>query len=328
MHLFMGDQIVSQSDYLGITEAAEYLRVSASTLRRWEKKGFLIPERTPTGIRRYTKQQLDAVLQQGPQLLSEDDSFAPSSYDQPSQSFAQTVSSYEPQYSYSDVQPTHEYTESVETVESPESEPEASTTSSYVHSQQDSFISSHRHTPPPAYTTQSTPKVTSSYSPYDRPFSSPIKMPEDDIQSSINELSSVYQHTPTPPPKFDLPRFTPPVHHDASAVEPYHETFVKSPEQPVYSAPVPPVQSETVSSYADDYSFEEDNDLEEPMPIAQTMPGNVRTKEDKPSKSVAGGFAMFLGVFVGILIITAGIWFGFMYFSGGMGNASLLSPVP
>jgi DNA-binding transcriptional MerR regulator len=51
------------NEYLGITEAAEYLRVSASTLRRWEKKGFLVPERTPTGIRRYTKQQLDDVIQ-------------------------------------------------------------------------------------------------------------------------------------------------------------------------------------------------------------------------------------------------------------------------
>ncbi len=55
------------SEYLGITEAAEYLRVSASTLRRWEKKGFLIPERTPTGIRRYTKKQLDDVIQSPPQ---------------------------------------------------------------------------------------------------------------------------------------------------------------------------------------------------------------------------------------------------------------------
>ncbi len=53
----------SESEYLGITEAADYLRVSASTLRRWEKKGFLVPERTPTGIRRYTKKQLDDVIQ-------------------------------------------------------------------------------------------------------------------------------------------------------------------------------------------------------------------------------------------------------------------------
>ncbi len=53
----------SDSEYLGITEAADYLRVSASTLRRWEKKGFLVPERTPTGIRRYTKKQLDDVIQ-------------------------------------------------------------------------------------------------------------------------------------------------------------------------------------------------------------------------------------------------------------------------
>ncbi len=53
----------TDSEYLGITEAADYLRVSASTLRRWEKKGFLVPERTPTGIRRYTKKQLDDVIQ-------------------------------------------------------------------------------------------------------------------------------------------------------------------------------------------------------------------------------------------------------------------------
>jgi len=56
-------QLNSQNEYLGITEAAEYLRISASTLRRWEKKGFLVPERTPTGIRRYTKKQLDDVIQ-------------------------------------------------------------------------------------------------------------------------------------------------------------------------------------------------------------------------------------------------------------------------
>lgn len=54
--------ISNEIEYLGISDAAEYLRVSASTLRRWEKKAFLVPERTPTGIRRYTKDQLDAVL--------------------------------------------------------------------------------------------------------------------------------------------------------------------------------------------------------------------------------------------------------------------------
>jgi hypothetical protein len=57
------NQVPTDSEYLGITEAADYLRVSASTLRRWEKKGFLVPERTPTGIRRYTKKQLDDVIQ-------------------------------------------------------------------------------------------------------------------------------------------------------------------------------------------------------------------------------------------------------------------------
>ncbi|MDQ3239548.1 MAG: helix-turn-helix domain-containing protein [bacterium] len=63
----MSDQNTNyENDYLGITEAADYLRVSASTLRRWEKKGFLVPERTPTGIRRYTRLQLDEVMQTPP----------------------------------------------------------------------------------------------------------------------------------------------------------------------------------------------------------------------------------------------------------------------
>ena len=36
-----------------ISEAAKYLSVSASTLRRWEREGKLIPERTQGGQRRY-----------------------------------------------------------------------------------------------------------------------------------------------------------------------------------------------------------------------------------------------------------------------------------
>ncbi|KKU55709.1 MAG: hypothetical protein UX78_C0017G0012, partial [Candidatus Amesbacteria bacterium GW2011_GWA2_47_11] len=43
---------------LTIQEAAVFLQVSAKTLRRWEKAGFLIPERTPGNQRRYNLQQL------------------------------------------------------------------------------------------------------------------------------------------------------------------------------------------------------------------------------------------------------------------------------
>lgn len=53
-----------ESKYLGIIEAAKYLGVSRNTLRRWEDAGAITPLRTPTNARRYTKEQLDALLTQ------------------------------------------------------------------------------------------------------------------------------------------------------------------------------------------------------------------------------------------------------------------------
>jgi len=43
-------------------EAAEYLRVSLSTLRRMEQRGMLSSFRTPGGHRRFTVQMLNACL--------------------------------------------------------------------------------------------------------------------------------------------------------------------------------------------------------------------------------------------------------------------------
>ena len=48
--------------YLRIAEAAKYLGVSPNTLRRWEDAGAITPLRTPTNARRYTREQLDAIL--------------------------------------------------------------------------------------------------------------------------------------------------------------------------------------------------------------------------------------------------------------------------
>ncbi|RQD74777.1 MAG: IS607 family transposase [Candidatus Syntrophonatronum acetioxidans] len=47
--------------YLSIKEAAEFLGVAESTLRRWEKEGKLEPERTKGGHRRYSKEKLIAL---------------------------------------------------------------------------------------------------------------------------------------------------------------------------------------------------------------------------------------------------------------------------
>ena len=51
-----------ESKYLRIAEAAKYLGVSTSTLRNWEDAGMISPARTPTNARRYTREQLDAIL--------------------------------------------------------------------------------------------------------------------------------------------------------------------------------------------------------------------------------------------------------------------------
>lgn len=51
------------SDYLTISEAAEYLGVSSSTLRNWDKKGVLIAYRHPiNNYRLYKKSELDKLL--------------------------------------------------------------------------------------------------------------------------------------------------------------------------------------------------------------------------------------------------------------------------
>ncbi|WP_042315294.1 MerR family DNA-binding transcriptional regulator [Desulfofarcimen acetoxidans] len=45
-------------NYISIGKAAKYLGVSINTLRVWEKKKILVPERTPTGHRRYKMSQV------------------------------------------------------------------------------------------------------------------------------------------------------------------------------------------------------------------------------------------------------------------------------
>ena len=47
---------------LSIGQAAKYLGISRDTLRRWEKKGKISPQRSPTDRRYYTKEQLDESI--------------------------------------------------------------------------------------------------------------------------------------------------------------------------------------------------------------------------------------------------------------------------
>jgi MerR family copper efflux transcriptional regulator len=55
--------MVKLSDFLRISEAAEYLGVSPNTLRNWENAGKIAAHRHPVnGYRLFKKEDLDAVL--------------------------------------------------------------------------------------------------------------------------------------------------------------------------------------------------------------------------------------------------------------------------
>jgi excisionase family DNA binding protein len=57
------DPIQTQADLsLTISEAARYLGVSLSTVRRWSDAGALPSYRTPGGQRRFSRDQLDGFL--------------------------------------------------------------------------------------------------------------------------------------------------------------------------------------------------------------------------------------------------------------------------
>ena len=57
------------SDYLRISEAAEYLGVSPNTLRNWERAGKIVAHRHPMNdYRLFKREELDALLDQVQQL--------------------------------------------------------------------------------------------------------------------------------------------------------------------------------------------------------------------------------------------------------------------
>ena len=60
----MSARIEQTSPSLGLTtsEAARYLGVSLSTIRRWTDMGHLKAYRTPGGQRRFSREQLDEFL--------------------------------------------------------------------------------------------------------------------------------------------------------------------------------------------------------------------------------------------------------------------------
>ena len=59
-------------NWVPISEAASYLRVSKDTLRRWEKQGLLKAYRSPTNHRYYNKQELDYAFSKKPDIVKEE----------------------------------------------------------------------------------------------------------------------------------------------------------------------------------------------------------------------------------------------------------------
>jgi len=74
----LGDrQVTKLSDYLRISEAAEYLGVSPNTLRNWENAGKIEAHRHPmNSYRLFKKEELDALLKQVQQPDDEDEKSA------------------------------------------------------------------------------------------------------------------------------------------------------------------------------------------------------------------------------------------------------------
>jgi len=58
----MSTPTASADDLLTIAEVAALLRVSYSTLRRWEAEGRIEVERTPTGQRRYRRRVVEQAV--------------------------------------------------------------------------------------------------------------------------------------------------------------------------------------------------------------------------------------------------------------------------
>lgn len=58
-------KILTLAEYLTIAEAAEFLGVTAATLRNWDRAGKLSPRRNPlNGYRLYKRDELDAILKE------------------------------------------------------------------------------------------------------------------------------------------------------------------------------------------------------------------------------------------------------------------------
>lgn len=63
----MSDEQPNLRDYLTISEAAELLGVSPSTLRNWDRQGKLNAHRHPVnGYRLYLREELEALLSRLP----------------------------------------------------------------------------------------------------------------------------------------------------------------------------------------------------------------------------------------------------------------------
>ncbi|MBC6807579.1 helix-turn-helix domain-containing protein [Corynebacterium sp. LK30] len=63
-------EVWAMPHYLTTDEAAEILRVTPATLRRWARQGLITPYRLPSGEARYTHELLEKIISPAPRKLA------------------------------------------------------------------------------------------------------------------------------------------------------------------------------------------------------------------------------------------------------------------
>lgn len=293
-----------ESEYLGISEAAEYLRVSASTLRRWEKKGFLIPERTPTGIRRYTRQQLDDVLNAPDQSMHAHMHPPITEEDPAEQNNEQAEATVEaiPEYY------NHDYYSN-------------NASNDTIMSASQANIISHRYSPPPVFDSNEFEITT-------EPSVTVLESDEEhlSVQNQLNQLANTPALNQTSSNAALSDMYMPENEPESNFLESVHRQNINelpsTPSLDNYLAR--PLTIDMSHVHFDNESFYQNEEQSTVKEYATSVSSPVY--EQPKTRRTLRSFGMFIGIFAGFLIIAMLAWFVYSNFISGQQN-ELLRPV-